>query len=137
MNEKTVNCWENIPDNLEDYLGFVYMVTNRETQEYYIGQKKFWTFKRLKPLKGKKRGRKVRVESNWRTYNTSSGKLKDADLNDPEKFEKAIISCHKSKSMMNLVEFDYIYHDLVILPDSKCLNRMLNIRLNIDKLKSE
>ena len=118
-----MNEWKNTPEDIEDYLGFVYKITRIRTGEYYIGQKKFWT--------------KKKKETNWRTYNTSSGKLKDEDLNNSRKYRKEILNCYKSKSRMNFEEFKLIWDAKAIRSDPKCYNRMLNIRLNIDKLKEE
>jgi len=62
-------------EDIGDYQGFVYLITNQENGRKYIG-KKF--FKKPKVLpKTKKRKRRVRttVESDWKTYYGSSEHL--------------------------------------------------------------
>ena len=56
----------------EEYIGFVYLITNLTNNKKYIGKKltKFKVTK--KPLKGKKNKRRSTKESDWRTYWGSS-----------------------------------------------------------------
>ena len=57
--------WKNKPKNIDDYLGFVYVIENTTNKKWYVGQKKFWFKKTLPPLKGKKRKRRSLVKSDW------------------------------------------------------------------------
>ena len=50
----------NIPADLSEYIGFVYLITNLQTNRKYIG-KKLLKFKKVKTIKGKKK--KILVES--------------------------------------------------------------------------
>ena len=52
--------------DLDDYLGFIYRITNKETGEYYLGRKQLWN----------RRG-KDWYESDWRGYKSSSKRLLD------------------------------------------------------------
>jgi len=61
---------------LEDYQGFVYLITELSTGKKYIGKKFFWSKRRLPPLKGKSRKRTVVKESDWKDYYGSSEHLK-------------------------------------------------------------
>jgi hypothetical protein len=61
---------------LKDYVGFVYQITERETNKKYIGKKFFWSTKKLPPLKGKKLRRKVTTQSDWQKYYGSNAELK-------------------------------------------------------------
>jgi|TARA_R110000744_G_scaffold245906_1_gene362520 hypothetical protein len=56
----------------EEYQGFVYMITELDTQKKYIGKKFFWKPKILPKTKTRKRRVKTRVESDWRKYYGSS-----------------------------------------------------------------
>lgn len=56
-------------------LGFVYKITRKSDGKFYIGQKKVIRIERKAPLKGKMRRRVVIKETDWRTYNGSSGPL--------------------------------------------------------------
>ena len=60
------------PDDLEDYQGFVYCITELDTGKKYIGKKFFWKPKILPVTKTRKRRVKTRVMSDWYTYTGSS-----------------------------------------------------------------
>ena len=57
--------WINIPEDISKYQGFIYRITNLKTGKYYIGKKFYWRRIRRKPLKGYKRVRIDRVESDF------------------------------------------------------------------------
>ena len=59
-------------DMISDNVGFVYQITNLQNGKKYIGKKWFWSTKKLPPLKGKKRKRTVKKESDWMKYFGSS-----------------------------------------------------------------
>ena len=87
--------------NVEDYFGFVYIITNLETNKKYIGKKFFHHTKKLPPLKGMKRKRTVVKESDWKTYYGSSNILKE-ELNQhgKDKFKREIIKlCTNKKEL--------------------------------------
>lgn len=48
--------------------GFVYIITNVKNQRKYVGKKFFWSQKTLPITKTRKRRKKLKVESDWRTY---------------------------------------------------------------------
>lgn len=66
-----------IPENFETKppLGFVYKITNKKTNRFYIGQKKIYIIEKKPPLKGKVRVRHVQKETPWRKYCGSSHEL--------------------------------------------------------------
>ena len=57
---------------LDNYLGFVYLITNLKNNKKYVG-KKLLKFKRTKQVKGKKK--KTTIESDWKEYYSSSDEL--------------------------------------------------------------
>ena len=59
-------------DDVHDYFGFVYLITNFSNKRQYMGRKYFWSFR--KP-QGKKR--KVKQESDWKKYYGSCPELKE------------------------------------------------------------
>lgn len=63
-------------DELSEYVGFVYLITERDTGKKYIGKKFFWSTRKLPPLKGKTRKRTVKKQSDWMDYYGSSEELK-------------------------------------------------------------
>ncbi len=62
-------------DTPEEYQGFVYEITELESNKKYIGKKNFWKPKVLPKNSKRKRRIRTRVESDWRTYFGSSGLL--------------------------------------------------------------
>jgi hypothetical protein len=58
----------------EEWLGFVYLITS-PSGKMYVGKKLFWSRIRRKPLKGTRRVRIERKESDWRKYFGSSNEL--------------------------------------------------------------
>ena len=61
---------------LEDYQGFVYLITELSTGKKYIGKKFFWKPKTLPVTKTRKRKVKTRVQSDWMKYYGSNQELK-------------------------------------------------------------
>lgn len=53
-------------------VGFVYLITNLVNGKKYIGKKRFF-FSKTKQVKGKKK--KIKAESDWRTYYGSNAQL--------------------------------------------------------------
>ena len=87
-------------DNIEDYFGFVYLITNIQNGRKYIGRKYFWSFR--KPP-GKKR--RVKKESDWRKYYGSCPELKeDVEKFGKENFSRTILSLHKTAGRTNFEE---------------------------------
>lgn len=134
--------WENIPDDISPYLGFVYIVKNHSkldsngNPKFYIGQKKFWFKKTLPPLKGKTRKRKSLVESDWKVYTGSSEALNN-DIKEGDVITKEILHLCETKWEMNYMEALEQFNRKVLL-DSHSYNGIINIRLgNCPKDKIE
>lgn len=72
--KEKIQSIEDIPDNA---IGFIYLIYNLETKEYYIGKKSLYSQRTLPPLKGQRRKRKVTKESDWTNYQSSSQKVKE------------------------------------------------------------
>lgn len=88
-----------------DHAGFVYMITNNITGQKYVGKKVFHARRTLKPLKGKKRRRKVVKESDWRGYCSSSQEVKDdIKKHGKENFTFEILSFHINRTELNYAE---------------------------------
>ena len=88
-----------------DLVGFVYIITELETNKKYIGKKLFWSTRKLPPLKGKKRRRTVVKESDWRDYFGSSEELKSlVESNGRDKYHREILHLCKSKGAMSYLE---------------------------------
>lgn len=85
-----------------DNVGFVYLITNLVDGRKYIGKKNFWST-RTKMVKGKKK--RTKVESDWKTYWSSSDELRAdvANLGE-ENFRRDILHLCKNKGTMNYLE---------------------------------
>jgi len=90
---------EVIPD---DAYGYVYLITNTITNRRYIGKKLFW-FRKTKVVKGKKK--RLKVESDWKDYWSSSDELKADILKlGEENFVREILHVCPNKGLCNYLE---------------------------------
>ena len=106
----------NISDIPEGVVGFVYLISNEKTGEWYVGKKSLYSTRSLPPLKGYKRKRKVTKQSNWLTYQSSNSTVKN--WYSPRK--EILDYCYTSK-MLTVRELQVILC-LNGLEDTKCLN---------------
>ena len=98
-------------DDIGEYFGFVYRITNKYNQRQYIGRKYFWSFR--KPP-GKKR--KVKQESDWKKYYGSCPELKeDIKLYNKENFNREILSLHITKGNCNFEETKQLFLNNVLM----------------------
>ena len=115
---KDLGHWE--PDldfSIDDYFGFVYKITNIQTQRSYIGRKQFHSYTRKK-IKGKKNRKKIVRESDWRTYTGSSDILnEDIQRMGKDKFIYTILKLCATKRDLGYTETWYQMTESVL--DSK------------------
>ena len=97
-------------NDVGDYFGFVYLITNKSNQRQYIGRKYFYSFR--KPP-GKKR--KQKQESDWKRYYGSCPELKeDIKKYGKENFSREILSLHKTKGTCNYEETKQLFLNNVL-----------------------
>lgn len=85
--------------------GFVYLITNRATGKKYVGKKFFWSSKTLPITKTRKRRKRLKVESDWRTYYGSNKHLiEDVKNMGEDFFYREIIHLCKSKGELSYLE---------------------------------
>ena len=97
-------------DDVGDYFGFVYEITNLLNGRRYIGRKYFWSFR---TPKGKKR--KVKQESDWKKYYGSCPELKEDIIKlGKQNFSRSIISLHKTKGKTNFEETRQLFGNNVL-----------------------
>jgi len=129
------NTWVNPPTDYEGFAGFVYCVTELDTGMKYIGIKRLWKTLKLKPLKGKKNKRHKRVESDWRTYNTSNKELQVKLANNPLNYEKKVLTCCLTvtdlKAMEAYMQLQYYFDGYW----DSLYNEMIHLRIRIRKTK--
>lgn len=86
----------------EEAYGYVYLITNLENGRKYIGKKLFW-FRKTKQVKGKKK--RIKVESDWRDYWSSSDEVKkDVETLGADKFTREILHICPNKGLCNYLE---------------------------------
>jgi hypothetical protein len=106
-------------DTPEEYQGFVYVITEKDTGMKYIGKKFFWKPKILPKTKTRKRRVKTRVESDWRTYFGSS---KEVQLLVEEKghdnYAREILKLCRTKGECSYYEMKYqLEYDVLLKPE--------------------
>jgi len=104
-------------DMIGEYFGFVYLITNLDNDRMYVGKKWFWSTRRLPPLKGKTRKRRVQKESDWQKYYGSSDEVKLlVEQHGENNFKREILRLCKTKGECS-------YYELVEQVDREVLLR--------------
>ena len=98
-------CNKPYDETPEEYQGFVYLITEIETDKKYIGKKFFWKPKTLPKTKTRKRRVKTRVESNWRDYYGSSKEVQQlVEQNGKDKYKREIMKLCETKGECSYYE---------------------------------
>lgn len=114
----------------EDAVGFVYLITHKETGRKYVGQKRFWKTIVRKPLKGQKRKRREQRPSDWQDYWGSSEEVKNLVAeHGPEAFKRDILHLCFSKGMLNFTELEEQITRRVLF-DPSYFNGIIQVRIN-------
>ena len=99
-------------EDIADYVGFVYLITNLQNGRKYIGKKNFY-FSKTRTVKGKKK--RSKVESDWKTYFGSNKELlEDVEKLGQESFKREIIKLCKSKGEFGYYEAKYQFENNVL-----------------------
>ena len=108
-----------ISDMPEGTIGFIYMITNKDTNEFYIGKKSLYSHRTLPPLKGYKRKRKVIKESKWKDYSSSNKSVQEwTDV-----YKKILKYCKSKKALT--------YYELKEQFRHECLEREESLNDNL------
>ena len=98
-------------DNINDFFGYVYRITNLQNGRQYIGRKYF--VQKRKPRGGKRR---VTSESDWKKYYGSSPELKeDVKHYGKHNFKREIISLHETLGKVNYEETKQLFLNNVLM----------------------
>lgn len=103
---------------LENYQGFVYLLTEESTGMKYIGKKFFWKPKVLPVTKTRKRRQRTRVQSDWRDYYGSSAEVKLLIERGEASFKREILRLCRTKGECSYFEAKYQFdHDVLLRDD--------------------
>ena len=123
-------------EDIGENYGFIYRITNTDNGYDYVGRKYFYTKRKLKPLKGKKRKRIKIVETDWDSYYGSSNRL-TAAIEELGKgvFKREIIHLCKTRGETNYMEMWYQVQENVLLREDN-YNGIIAIKLNHNSVKN-
>jgi hypothetical protein len=122
-------------EDINEYYGFIYRITNTVNGHDYVGRKYFKTIKKRPPLKGKKNKRRETVETDWKEYWGSSPRLQaDIDKLGKDKFTREIIHLCESRGETNYLEAYYQFKEDVLLRENN-YNGIIQIRLGKNSVK--
>ena len=97
-------------DDIGDFFGYVYCITNIESGKQYIGRKYF--YQKRKPRGAKRR---VTSESDWKRYYGSSAELNsDRKLLGNSAFKREILSLHSRLGDVNYEETKQLFLNNVL-----------------------
>jgi hypothetical protein len=111
------------------YYGFVYIITNLETNKFYIGKKAFIHNKKKKLTKkeiaehtgaGRKPTTRVnKVDSGWKSYYGSSKELlADIKIHGEQYFERIVLHLAKNKKQLSFLELQEQITHRVLFKDN-------------------
>ena len=119
----------------EEYQGFVYIITELDTDKKYIGKKFFWKPKTLPVTKKRKRRVKTRVESDWRKYYGSSKEVQQLlESKGSDNFKREILRLCKTKGECSYFEAKYQFDNDVLLRNDY-YNEFIGCKIHSKHLK--
>ena len=123
-------------NDIGDFYGFVYRITNLVSGHDYVGRKYFKTIRKLKPLMGFKRKRKVTKETDWKEYYGSSKRLlEDIEELGEENFSREIICLCKTRGDTNYMEAKIQFDEEVLL-NPENYNGIIAIKIGVGSVKN-
>lgn len=128
----------------EKYTGFVYLITNLSTGRKYIGKKlsKFskTSTKTVKLKNGTKKKKKIKskIESDWKTYWSSSKEvIDDVKALGEDKFKREILMFCLSKGTASYFEAKFQMQNEVLEHPDMWYNGIVNCRVHRSHIKYE
>jgi len=102
--------------DIGEYVGFVYLITNLTNGRKYIGKKNLY-FSKSRQVKGKKK--RFKVESDWRDYYGSNKELAaDVEKLGKENFKREILRLCTTKGEFSYFEAKYQFDNNVLESDT-------------------
>jgi tRNA/tmRNA/rRNA uracil-C5-methylase (TrmA/RlmC/RlmD family) len=113
--------------------GFIYMIREKSSGRIYIGQKHIWTNK-VKTINKKKK--KVKVESDWKQYYSSSAYINEKfQENGSADFERYILVICISSGQMNYVELKLQIDLRMLEQPEKYINGFVGGKIHASHIK--
>ena len=125
-------------EELKNWVGFCYRVTELDTGIAYIGKKFFWKPKTLPVTKSRKRKVKTTVQSDWKKYFGSSDKVKQL-VESGIPFKREILQLCRTKGECSYFEAKMQFEYDVLLRDD-FYNEFIGLKLHskhISQLKED
>lgn len=120
-------------EDIGDYYGFVYCITNNTNGRKYIGRK-YLTKAAYKTVRGKRK--KIRKPSDWSSYYGSNVELQeDVKRLGAENFTRTILHLCKTRSECNYYEIYEIITNKVLLK-SEYYNSWASCKIHKSHLKT-
>lgn len=123
-------------EDIGDAIGMVYLITDTENGKMYVGKKNFWSVVTRPPLKGQKRKRKIKKESDWKDYWSSSEVLKSlVEEHGPERFRREVLHLCKAKGELSYMELhEQVKRGVLFNPD-EYYNGIIQVRISRSHVK--
>jgi hypothetical protein len=121
---------------IEDYVGFVYLITDISNGKKYVGKKLLTSKRKLPPLKGKTRRRTVVKETDWEKYYGSSEEVKlMVEEKGADNFHREILYLCYTKGELGYLEAKYQFEHDVLLRDDY-YNGIIQCKIHRNHVKS-
>ena len=115
----------------EEYQGFVYQITEKDTGMKYIGKKFFWKPKTLPKTKKRKRKIKTRAESDWRKYFGSSKEVKLLiEEKGQDNYHREILRMCRTKGACSYYEMKFQLENDVLLKPNEYYNAFIGGKIH-------
>ena len=135
-NDWTLDGKKFTSDDIGDFYGYVYRITNLVSGHDYIGRKYFNTVRKLNPLKGFKRKRKVTKETDWQeNWGSSKRLLEDIEKLGKANFKREIICLCETRGDTNYMEAKIQFDEEVLL-NPENYNGIIAIKLGYGSVKN-
>ena len=122
-------------DDIGDFYGFVYRITNLVSGYDYVGRKYFRTIRKLKPLVGRKNKRHKAKETDWQDYWGSSKRLlEDIEKHGKHNFKREIICLCDTRGQTNYMEAKIQFDEDVLLNENN-YNGIIAIKIGGGSIK--
>lgn len=135
MDQWTYNETPFESEDIGNYAGFVYLITDVSNGKKYVGKKNFWSTRRLPPLKGKTRKRTVKKESDWKDYFGSSEQVKLlVESHGRDNFKREILHLCNTKGEMSYLEAKEQFDRNVLFSD-EYYNEFIGCKIHAKHVK--